>query len=166
MPTFSMPSSWLATHREQEAAEFVRKAALRTTQLTEPVDLVAALWITALLQLRLGDEAGYRETCKALVDVPVASADELTKMRTITTWCFGPDALEDMSLVVKRAEQLAANNSVVERHVVLYVLGMALYRAGQYERADEQLEGIHRGIPQRNRRLAVTSSTLSDCSSR
>ena len=71
----------VATNREQEAAEFVRKAALRATQLTEPVDLVAALWIKALLQLRLGDETGYRETCKALVDVPVASADELTKMR-------------------------------------------------------------------------------------
>jgi tetratricopeptide (TPR) repeat protein len=129
----------VATNREHEAAEFVRKAAVRTKKLTEPVDLVAALWMTALLQLRLDDEAGYRETCKALADVPVANADELTKMRTVTTWCYGPDALADMTPVVERAEQLVVNNSVFDRHAVLYELGMALYRDGQYDSAEGEL---------------------------
>src|SRR5262245_53678659 len=54
--------------------------------------------------------------------------------------CCGPDALEDMSLVVKCAEQLVANNSLGQRHVVLQVSGAALLRAGKYEQASERLE--------------------------
>jgi serine/threonine protein kinase len=139
----------VVTNREQEAAEFVRKATLRAQRLTEPVELVAALWIKGLLQLRLGDEAGYRETCQALVDVPVNKADELTKMRTVTTWCYGPDALADMTPVLERAEQLVANNSVFDRHAVLYELGMALYRAGKYDRAEVELKASIEAYPEK-----------------
>jgi tetratricopeptide (TPR) repeat protein len=139
----------VAANRDEEAAEFVDKATLRAKQLTEPVDLVAALWIKGLLQLRLGDDTGYRETCQALVDVPVANTDELTKMRTVTTWCYGPDALADMTPVVERAEQLLANNSVFDRHAVLYELGMALYRAGQYDRAEGELTASIEAYPEK-----------------
>src|SRR5262249_9422260 len=73
-------------------------------------------------------------------DVPVADADDLTKMRSIMPCCCGPDPLDDMSPFVSRAEQLVANNSLGKRHVALYISGAALYRASEYDRAAERLE--------------------------
>jgi hypothetical protein len=72
--------------------------------------------------------------------VPIADADDLTKVRSILPCCCGPDPLDDMSVFVNRAEQLVANNSLGQRHVVLYVSGAALFRAGEYDRAAERLE--------------------------
>ena len=135
------------THREDEAAECVRKAADVAKRITDPVHSVTVLWAMAPVQLRMGDHAGYRETCQALVDVPVADADDLTKVRVITTWCSGPDALDDLSLPVKRAEEFAANNSLGQPHVGPFCLGRALYRDGQYERAAEQLEASITAYP-------------------
>jgi hypothetical protein len=54
-----------------------------------------------------------------------------------------------MSLVVERAEQLVANNSVFDRHAVFYELGMALYRAGQYDRADDELRASIEAYPEK-----------------
>jgi serine/threonine protein kinase len=129
-----------ASHREEEAAEFVRKGALVAKRITVPVELACALCYTALAQLRLGDETGYRATCKALVDVPLAGANDYTKVGPIWAWCFGPDALDDSSLPVKRAEEFAASNKLNQRHFPLMLLGAALYRAGKYEQAAECLE--------------------------
>ena len=129
-----------STHLEDEAAEFVLKAADYVKRETAPVGSVPTHGLLALVQLRLNDVAGYRENCKLLADVPVDSADDLTKVRSINLLCCGPDALEDMSPMVKRAEQLVANNSLGQRHVVLYVLGAALYRDSQYTRAEERLD--------------------------
>jgi tetratricopeptide (TPR) repeat protein len=148
----NIDSVWLAyylgcTRREHKAAEFVRKAALNAKRLKDPTQLALALYWTALVQVRLGDDAGYRETCKALIDVPVSSADDFTKARTILTWCHAPNALDDVSLPVKRAEELAAHNSFDQPHFVPYILGAALYRAGQYERAAEKLEASIAAYP-------------------
>ena len=93
-----------------------------------------------MAQLRLDDEAGYRATCKAMADLPIESADDLTTLRWTNTLCMWPDALEDMSLVVQRADELVANNSLGQRHFVLYVSGSALFRDGQYQRAADRLE--------------------------
>src|SRR5262245_21277419 len=76
------------THRDDKAAEFVRKAALSANRLTEPAEALRALFQTALVQVRLGDHAGYRETCKALVDIPIYRADDTTKARSILTLCY------------------------------------------------------------------------------
>ena len=92
------------TGREDEAAELVRQAALHVARVTDAVASVSTLVGVALLQLRLGDEAGFRETCKAVAAVPVADADDLTKVRSILPCCCGPDPLDDMSLFVERAE--------------------------------------------------------------
>jgi serine/threonine protein kinase/tetratricopeptide (TPR) repeat protein len=129
-----------ATHREQEAAEFVRKAARNAKRVTDPTALAHGLYHVALLQVRLGDDAGYRTTCKALFDVPVGNLDHDTKSRPIWTPCLAPDALEDLNLLVKRAEEFASDNSLAQRHFGLYVLGAALYRAGQYEQAAQRLK--------------------------
>ena len=135
------------THREDAAAECVRKAAEYATRITDPVQSVTVLWAMAPLQLRMGDHAGYRETCKALVDVPVADADDLTKARRIFTWSFGPDALDDLSLPVKHAEEVAANNSLGQRDFILFDLGAALYRDRQYKRAADELEASIEAYP-------------------
>jgi tetratricopeptide (TPR) repeat protein len=135
------------THREREAAECLNQAALHAKRVSDPANLVYAFVSIARIRLQLGDEAGYRETCKALLDVPVTTADDLTKVRSIFTWCLAPDALENMSVVVKRAEELAAHNSLGHPHVVHFSWGAALYRAGQYERAADELEKSIAGYP-------------------
>jgi tetratricopeptide (TPR) repeat protein len=138
-------SVWLAdflgcTDREDEAAKFIRQAAISARRVTRPVDLSLAHYFIALNQARLNDVAGYRETCKALVDVPVDNADDFTKVRTILTWCHLSGAIEDLNLLVERAQELAAHNSIDEPHIVPYVVGAALYRAGKYVEAAESLE--------------------------
>jgi serine/threonine protein kinase len=102
--------------------------------------LAEALYLMALAQLRLGDKAGYRATCKALVDLPVQSWDDVIRSRPIWPLCLAPDALDDMSRLVKRAEDFVADTSLKNRHFGLYVLGAALFRAGDYERAALRLE--------------------------
>jgi tetratricopeptide (TPR) repeat protein len=129
-----------STHREDEAAEYVRKAAEAARRVKEPADLVNALGVTAIAQLRLGDQSGYRATCNALVDVPIAGADDLSNGRAISAWSLGPDALEDLTMLVKRAESFAAYNSLEYRHVGPYLLGAALFRDGQYKRAADELK--------------------------
>jgi tetratricopeptide (TPR) repeat protein len=103
----------------------------------------------ALAQLRLGDKAGYRATCKALVDLPVQSWDDVMRSRPIWPLCLAPDALDDMSRLVKRAEEFVADTSLKNRHFGLYVLGAALYRAGDYERAAQRLEESIDAYPSR-----------------
>ncbi len=44
-----------------------------------------------------------------------------------------------MSLPVKCAEEFVASNKLNQRHYALQTLGAALYRAGQFDRAAEQL---------------------------
>jgi tetratricopeptide (TPR) repeat protein len=129
----------VATNREQEAAEVIRMTALSTKQLTVPAELASALWIISAGQLWLGDEAGYRATCKAMADLPADTFDELTKRRQIYLWCLAPNALDDLSLPIKRAEELADSNLLGQPHIPPFNLGMALYRDGQYDRAAQEL---------------------------
>jgi serine/threonine protein kinase/tetratricopeptide (TPR) repeat protein len=143
--TINIDSVWLAyylgcIHREDEAAKFIRKAVLSARRVTEPIPSALAFYQTALVQIRFGDNAGYQESCKALVDLSLASADDSTKARTILTWCHAPDAIEDLSLTVKRAEELAAHNSIDSPHIIPYIVGAAHYRAGHYERAALEFE--------------------------
>ncbi len=111
------------THREEEAAELVRKAALGAKRLTDAYASANALYCVALMQLRLGDKAGHRATCKRLVDLPVR-----TKW-AIWTPCLAPNALEDLNLLATRAEEFVANNSLSKDHFGLCILGAAHFRA-------------------------------------
>jgi tetratricopeptide (TPR) repeat protein len=136
-----------STQREEEAAEHVCKAALNQKRLTKPVELAGASYYLAIAQVQLGDKTGYRETCKALVDVPLNSANDLTKHAAIWTWCLAPAALEDMSLLVERAEEFVATNKLNRPHYALQTLGAVLYRAGQFDRAAEQLSASIAAYP-------------------
>jgi non-specific serine/threonine protein kinase/serine/threonine-protein kinase len=100
-----------------------------------------ALRDLALMQLRRGDKAGYRETCNALVDLPVRSIDVVVNTRPVWPLCLAPDALDDMSRLVKRAEEFAADKSLNQSsHYGPSMLGAALFRAGRYQEAAERLE--------------------------
>jgi tetratricopeptide (TPR) repeat protein len=116
--------------------------------------LANALYITALLQLRRGDKAGYRATCEALVDLPVRDSRVVIRSRPIWPLCLVPDALADMSRPLKNAEKLAQDNPNDHAHFCLYVLGAALYRVGKYGQAAQRLEeSIHAspGFPETDR---------------
>jgi tetratricopeptide (TPR) repeat protein len=128
------------TQQEHEAVQFVRQAADTAKLLTDSAASAQALYGIGIIQARLRDAAGYRATCKALVDVDFASASDKTKVQTIFTWCLAPNALDDTSLVVKRAEEYAAHNSLGQRHGDLFQWGAALYRAGQHDPAAQLLE--------------------------
>jgi hypothetical protein len=109
-------------------------------RLTDPISFVDSLYFVALMQWRLGDDAGYRASCKALLDVPVDSLDYITKSRAIRTPCLAANALGVVNLLVTRADAFVAEGSPDHRRIALTVLGAALYRAGRYERAAERLD--------------------------
>ncbi len=131
-----------ANERSDQAAEFVRKATqtLAAGRVTDAAQSAEACFYVGLLQLRLGDHAGYRATCKALADLPFTTASDSTKGNTILVWILAPDALADMSLVVKRAEAFAVSNSLGYHHIDLFQWGAAHLRAGDYNRAAQLLE--------------------------
>jgi tetratricopeptide (TPR) repeat protein len=128
------------THAENQNADFIRKAALSARRLTDPNAAADSLYYFAVVQLQLGDKAGYRASCKALVEVPLSKLDGNTKSRPVWTPCIGPEALDDMSQHVKRAEEFLTNGSPEQRHFGLQVLGAAHYRAGEYEEAAKRLK--------------------------
>jgi tetratricopeptide (TPR) repeat protein len=105
-----------------------------------------ALYLLGVAQLRRGDAAGYGATCQALVDLPVRSADVVINSRPVWLLCLAPNALDDMSRLVKRAEEFVADNSLNQSHYGHqahygpFILGAALYRAGHYAQAAERLE--------------------------
>jgi tetratricopeptide (TPR) repeat protein len=129
-----------SAHRDQEAAELVRQAVLSAKRITDASAMANAHYCIALMQLRLGDNAGYYESCKALVELPAGNLDETAKSRPIWTPCLVPNALEDVNPLVTRAEECLATTSLNRRHFALCLLGAVLYRAGQYEQAAQPLE--------------------------
>jgi tetratricopeptide (TPR) repeat protein len=99
-----------------------------------------ALFQIALIQLRRADRAGYRETCNALVDLPVRSIYVVNNARPVWPLCLAPDALDDMSRLVKRAEVIVADDSLIQGHWRPFLMGAALFRAGRYRETAKQLE--------------------------
>jgi tetratricopeptide (TPR) repeat protein len=132
----------LAPSHKEEAAKLIRNAALITKHMSDPAELANALHWIALTQLQVGDQAAYRATCRVLVDLPLQNLDDVARSRPIWTPCLAPDALdlEDVKLLVTRAEEFVAHNSLGQPQFGLNYLGAALYRSGQYERAAQILE--------------------------
>jgi tetratricopeptide (TPR) repeat protein len=129
----------VAAEKEKEAGEFVHQAALHVKHIRDSNASADALYYLAVMQLRLGDMAGYRATCNALAEVPFGKLSGLKKSRPIWTRCLGPDAIDDPKLSVKLAEQLVSDPSVGELHFRLYVLGATHYRSRQFDQAAQRL---------------------------
>jgi serine/threonine protein kinase len=133
--------------RFSDAETSVHEAVSIYQKLDSTNQLANALYITALLQLRRGDKAGYRATCQALVDLPIRTDSVVIRSRPIWPLCLVPDALADMSRPLKNAEKLVRDNPNEHAHFCLYVLGAALYRVGNYAQAARRLEESIRATP-------------------
>jgi hypothetical protein len=148
--TYAWLANFLATtDRQDEANAVVRKAAdhlahAAKSGLDRWVHL-KGLYYLAIAQLRLGDEAGYREANAAMFHVP----SDYDEDKTLCLWicCLGPHPGENLSLQIKQAQELAAKHSAngysgtaFARWADLGVLGGLLYRAGLYEQAAQRLE--------------------------
>jgi serine/threonine protein kinase len=129
-----------ATDRAQQAADYVVRASASTKRQTDPSALADSLYYVALLQARLGDTAGYRATCETIVKVPISEIVPQGRLRPIVTPCLLPGALEDPRVPIKLAEEVFATNPLNDASVGPYSLGIAYYRAGQFEQAAKQLE--------------------------
>jgi tetratricopeptide (TPR) repeat protein len=126
--------------RQEEAAEFLRKATLATQQVHDSAYSVNALYYLAFVQLLLGDDAGYRKSCEEMLRVPTDSGNDATELRRCWIWCLGPHANEILSVPLKQTEQFIRSNSFGAPYHDLRVLGGMLYRVGQYERAAKCLQ--------------------------
>ena len=84
------------------------------------------LYFLALAQARVGDGAGYRATCKALMDLPIDKISDLGKSRPIWTSCWTARALEDPKLPVKLAEEYLATLPTSSESASFSVRGHAL----------------------------------------
>jgi serine/threonine protein kinase len=150
-----------ATHRPQQAADYVGRASASAKRLTDPTLLAESLYYVALMQARLGDTAGYRATCKTMVGLPFSEiVPPRDKGRFIVTLCILPGALEDPRVPVKLVEAHLAKNPRIEPHAGPNLLGTALSRAGHFEQAAKQLEDALELYPSRPPLAAYSINSL------
>jgi WD40 repeat protein/tetratricopeptide (TPR) repeat protein len=96
------------------------------------------LYHLALIRLAADDLPGYRKACATLWDRFFGqTANPDTALVLAWTGVAGLDALADPALLVAAAERAGASRS--PRAAAGRVLGPALYRAGQYQKAADQL---------------------------
>ena len=115
---------------ERAAADYAR-----AFELQEPEDLL--LWQDhALLRLQVGDAKGYHLICTRMME-RFGQSKENEYFRLLPAICvLAPNALDDAGHVVALAEQMAKDRP--DYHI--YYLGLAYYRAGQYEQAVAALD--------------------------
>jgi hypothetical protein len=148
---FAISYTWLANylatnHREEEAKALIQTAADHLDHAVKrglaPAFYINALYYLAIARLRLGDEAGYREACTAILRVQDDNADDSIPYQRLWILCLGSHAGEDLNALLQQAEGFVANRPSFQFNhpsVDLRVLGGLLYRAGHYEQAAKRL---------------------------
>jgi hypothetical protein len=148
--SYAWLANFLATsNRGEEARVIVRRAGHHLAHAAKhrlaPAAHLKALWYLAMAKLRLGDEADYREACRALLNVPTDNDDD--RQLVLWIWCLGPHPREDLGEQLKQAEELAAKHasnkflgSYSAPWIDIGVVGGLLYRAGRYKQAEQRLE--------------------------
>jgi WD40 repeat protein/serine/threonine protein kinase/tetratricopeptide (TPR) repeat protein len=118
-------------HWAEAAADYARAFTL------EPDDLVIRLR-HALLRLKLGDAAGYRQVCASALGRRGTTPDP-SKDNTVAWLCaVGPGTAADTARAVKLAERLVAADPGSANS--LNTLGAVLYRAGRFDEARQRLD--------------------------
>ncbi len=93
--------------------------------------------LAALVHLAAGDREGYRRACAEALAQTGGSPDAATARWVAWASVLAPDAGTDPAAVVRFAERALSDSP--NRVTGLTVLGAALYRAGQYDKAVERL---------------------------
>jgi eukaryotic-like serine/threonine-protein kinase len=129
---------WIYVHRKQLYLRFGmwERAAeddLKSVTLSKGRMGFSGDWYNhALLRLYMGDENGYRETCRQMLDLYGDAADSLAKLNLARTCCLARSPASDPTNLTRWAEHILSWERV---HWHLYVAGLAHYRAGHYETA-------------------------------
>jgi len=121
------------------------KAAADSAQALRAGDSKPAVWHThALVSLAAGDAEGYRTTCAAMVERLAAGTDDWQLANRLAWVCsLAPGALADANEPVRLAAQALARTDRLgqgQLGSVTHTYGAALYRAGRFREAVEQLE--------------------------
>jgi WD40 repeat protein/tetratricopeptide (TPR) repeat protein len=95
----------------------------------------------ALVQLRAGDQAAYRQSCDWLLQM-VAAGGRPPATAGLVAWvcALGPDGVADYAPVLGLAEAVLAQAGPQGRPAALLIVGAVLYRAGLYPEALVRLE--------------------------
>ncbi len=102
------------------------EAACRGADIPRPWELLA------LLDLRAGDQAGYRRRCEAVRD-RFATHQQMIALYLVRVYVLGPGAFPDPAVLVALAELPGKNPWATPSQ------GAALYRAARYKDAAERL---------------------------
>jgi tetratricopeptide (TPR) repeat protein len=94
----------------------------------------------ALVSLRLGDQAGYRDACAALLQATRASEGKNSWACNRAAWTsvLGPHALQDFAFPLRFASEAIEKSSRNPGYLLLQ--GALRYRTGEYEGAEQSLE--------------------------
>src|SRR5262249_32959981 len=97
------------------------------------------LWMThASFLLRAGDTKGYRLACKEMIDRFGQTKNPFIAHRVAWTGFLLPDAVSDQKLLMELAQRSV--DGAPEDPWTGMTLGLAHYRAGQFEKAIKQLQ--------------------------
>jgi serine/threonine protein kinase/WD40 repeat protein/tetratricopeptide (TPR) repeat protein len=132
-PIFWSNRGWTQAERgrwKKAAGDFAQAAAL------SPDNPIFSYWL-ALTQLELGNRAGYRKVCAAMVKRFTQDPNSEATHWAVWTCLLAPDAVADWKPLIRLAQRsLAARPRSYHR---LNHLGMVLYRAGRYREAAKPL---------------------------
>jgi WD40 repeat protein/tetratricopeptide (TPR) repeat protein len=103
-------------------------------------DDIESWYIHALLRLHLGDESGYRRICSLMHDRFRDVTDDAVARWLSLTWSLAPDAVADREWHLGLARRIADRNP--HDPSSLEALGIALFRAGMFDRAIEPLSQV------------------------
>jgi tetratricopeptide (TPR) repeat protein len=92
----------------------------------------------AYLRLQAGDTLGYRQACAAMLRLFGHAQDADTANTVAWTCVLAPDAVPDPAPIVELARAAVADQPA--NWAYLNTLGLALYRAGRFEEAVQQLD--------------------------
>jgi tetratricopeptide (TPR) repeat protein len=113
------------------AADFARELEVREPEAT-------SRWFQlALMRLHLGDTAGYRQVSGKMRARFSGTSNAMFLTDLVRTSVLGPDPDADLEQMVDLAHQSASSS---KDWVLIYVVGVAHYRAGQHEQAVRRLE--------------------------